>query len=99
MVEIEKLAPFGIENLRPVFLSRNLNLKSLPVTVGRGTVKLWVTDGKRTYAAIGFNMANNHFFLDKLRQETNRKIDLVYSPSINYWQGIKSTELQIKDII
>ncbi len=98
IAEIERFAPFGIENPRPVFLSKNLTLKSLPVTLGRGTVKFWVTDGKVTYAALGFNMANNHSFLDELRQKINKKIDLVYSPSINCWRGIKSTELRIKDV-
>ena len=98
IAEIERFAPFGIENPRPVFLSQGLSLKSLPVTLGRGTVKFWVTDGKVTYAALGFNMANNHSFLDELRQKMNKTIDLVYSPSINCWQGIESTELRIKDL-
>jgi len=91
--ELDSLAPFGSGNPRPVFSSRNLNIKNMPQILRRSTLKMWVTDGKTTAEAIGFNMADslpsNHL---------KQKIDLAYSCDLNTYKGITSIKLQIKDM-
>ena len=91
--ELDSLAPFGTGNPRPVFSSRNLNIKNTPQILRRSTLKMWVTDGKTTAEAIGFNMADS-LPSDHLKQ----KIDLAYSCDLNTYKGITSIKLQIKDM-
>ncbi len=91
--KLDKLAPFGLGNPRPVFSSRNLNIRNTPQILRRSTLKMWVTDGKTTAEAVGFNMA------DSLPSNPSKqKIDLAYSCDLNTYKGITSIKLQIKDM-
>ena len=91
--ELEGLSPFGIGNPRPVFVSRNLKIRNIPQVLRRSTVKMWVTDGKVTAEAIGFNMA------DLMPSDPlNQKIDIAYSCELDTYKGISSIKLQLKDL-
>lgn len=90
--EIESLAPFGEENPRPVFSSRNLIVKDGPKQIGKKGFKVWVTDNNITCEAISFG--RNEISAPK----TGSGIDLAYIPSINDWQGLQSIQLELKDI-
>lgn len=90
--EIEALAPFGEENPRPVFSSRNLVIKDRPRQIGRNGFKMLVTDNMVTCEAVSFGRAN----LEVPRPGSG--IDLAYIPSINDWQGLQSIQLELKDI-
>jgi len=54
--ELEKLAPFGYNNPKPVFISENLELYRDPIIVGKNHLKLWVKASGRALEAIGFGM-------------------------------------------
>ncbi|NQT96020.1 MAG: single-stranded-DNA-specific exonuclease RecJ, partial [Candidatus Omnitrophica bacterium] len=76
--DLDELSPFGIGNPKPVFSSRNISIKTTPQILRRGGVKMWVTDGKTTAEAIGFNVA------DSLPSDPlNQRIDLAYSCNLN----------------
>lgn len=90
--EIESLAPFGEENPRPVFSSRNLIVKDGPRQIGKKGFKMWVTDNNITCEAVNFG--RNEIDLPK----TGSGVDLAYIPSINDWQGLQSIQLELKDI-
>lgn len=90
--EIESLAPFGEENPRPVFSSRNLIVKDGPRQIGRKGFKMWVTDNNITCEAVNFG--RNELAVPK----TGSGVDLAYMPSINDWQGLQSIQLELKDI-
>ncbi len=90
--EIESLAPFGEENPRPVLASRNVVVRDSPRTVGRGGFKMWVTDNDVTCEAVSFGKSN------LTRPEIGDRVDLVYTPSMNNWQGVKSIQLEVHDI-
>jgi len=92
--QIEKLAPFGVGNPKPVFSSKGVSVKTIPRVMGRNTVKMWVTDGKVTCEAVGFNMASGELRLP----EKDEKISLVYSLSINDWQGTSTLQLKMIDL-
>ncbi|UCH11886.1 MAG: single-stranded-DNA-specific exonuclease RecJ [Candidatus Omnitrophota bacterium] len=91
--EMSQLAPFGLANHRPVFATKNLKIKSPQQIIGRDTIKMWVTDGDRTCEAIGFRMAGN-----APANITDEDIDLAYTCSLNTYRGVKSIQLQLKDI-
>jgi single-stranded-DNA-specific exonuclease len=90
---IGRLSPYGEANRRPVFVSRNLMVKSKPVLVGKGSIKFWVSDGELTFEAIGFGM--NDFF--GLVSEAPR-IDLAYCLGWDDWSPHNPIQIEIKDI-
>ncbi len=90
--EIETLAPFGEENPRPVFSSRNLLVKEGTRQIGKNGFKMWVTDNSTTCEAVSFGRIQ----LDAPRPGSG--VNLAYIPSINDWQGLQSIQLELKDI-
>jgi single-stranded-DNA-specific exonuclease len=90
--EIESLSPFGTENPRPVFASRNLIVKDGPRKIGKSGFKIWVTDGRITCEAITFGRSK----IDA--PKTGASVDIAYTPSINEWQGVRSIQLEMHDI-
>ncbi len=93
MMELKLLEPFGIGNPKPVFVVRNLSLKSKPRLVGSNTLKMWVTDGSLTYEAICFKRG-----LDLNLEPDSRNFSLAFTPSLNSWQGEETIQLQLKDL-
>ncbi|MFA4889482.1 MAG: single-stranded-DNA-specific exonuclease RecJ [Candidatus Omnitrophota bacterium] len=93
IAELERLEPFGKGNPEPLFFTRNLLLKGEVRSLGRQTLKFQVTDGKVVFQAIGFGMSS---LRDSLLAA--EKIDLVYFPRQDQWQGVSSLILEVKDI-
>lgn len=91
--QLRSLEPYGSANQEPLFLTRNLALKGEPQVLSRYTLKFWVTDGARTYQAIGFGMAS---LKESLMQADG--FDLVYRPEIDSWDGHESLVLEVSDI-
>ena len=91
--EIEKLSPFGEENPRPVFASRNLAIKDGPRQIGKGGFKIWVTDNSVTCEAVSFGRGGLS------APDPNSGIEIAYVPSINEWQGVSSIQLELKDVV
>lgn len=91
--EIELLGPFGPCNPQPIFLSRDLSLRSAPTPIGRDSLSMWVTDQGITCEAVLYN--SRGLLPSGLEQE---KLHLAYSPSIYHWQGESLIRLNVKDI-
>jgi len=90
--EIESLAPFGMNNPRPVLASRKLVVKDGPRPMGKSGFKMLVTDYKMTCEAVCFGRSNIE------EPKNGQTIDIAYIPSINNWQGLPSIQLEIRDI-
>lgn len=91
--ELDLLVPFGPGNPRPVFSSSNVYLKHEPRRLSRNGIKMWVTsDDKIICEAISFRASGLNV------PAKGEKIDLVYSPSINTWQGVSTLQLDLKDL-
>ncbi len=90
--ELELCAPFGMGNPRPVFASRDLRAKDRPRTLRGNGFKIWLTDGKVTCEALGSK------FNDIDISDKSDGFSVVYSPSINNWQGINTIQLKLKDL-
>lgn len=90
---IQNLEPYGIGNPRPLFCTYNLKLKGSPVTLGKNTLKFYVTDGNFTYPALGFGMSDLSGVLLQAK-----RVDLAYHPSLDIWEGEETIQLEVKDI-
>lgn len=91
---LETFAPFGPQNMRPVFLTRNCEVLGQPYKVGKNHLKMKVRKGDAVFDIIGFG------FGDWARQLSGRGslVDLVYVIEYNSWEGHTRIQLRLKDI-
>jgi single-stranded-DNA-specific exonuclease len=91
--ELEQLEPTGYGNSEPIFISRRVQVRGKR-TVGRDNnhLKLSLSDGKVVFDAIAFNLGD---MLDKM--ETF--VDIAYKFELNIFNGRRSLQLNIVDII
>ena len=90
--EIAFLEPFGPGNPRPVLSSKNVCLRNEPRRIAKSGFKIWVTDDKITCEAVSFRAQGMSLPIK------GSKVSLVYTPSINTWQGVSSLQLNLKDL-
>jgi len=87
-------APFGPHNMRPVFVSKNLQVGGTPTLVGANHLKFKVRQSDQVFDVIGFGMGELHY---RVRSgESN--LDLAYVIEENEWMGRKVIQLRAKDI-
>jgi single-stranded-DNA-specific exonuclease len=88
--EIRALSPFGEGNPEPFFYAGPLEVLESRI-LGERHLKLRVRQGKRSYEAIGFGMADKHPLVGK-------PINMVFTPELHRWQGYENIQLRIADI-
>lgn len=88
--EIGMLEPFGCGNPEPLIGSRGLDIL-YPRILKDAHLKMKLRQKNQSLDAIGFNMAA---FFDQLN--ASPKVDAVYTPSVNEWEGQKSIQLHVK---
>ncbi len=91
---LNQFAPFGPKNMRPVFLSQNLQIVGNPKIVGKNHLKFMVRQNGDIFDAIGFNLGSLHYRLSP--GEGN--LDMIYVVEENYWNGKLKTQLRVKDL-
>ncbi|MBD3168618.1 MAG: single-stranded-DNA-specific exonuclease RecJ [candidate division Zixibacteria bacterium] len=91
---IDLFAPFGPQNMKPVFITRNLELYGNPYIVGKNHLKLKVQKGGRIFDCIGFGMRS---YMNQLIHKP-LYLDLVYVVESNIWNGAEHIQLRIKDL-
>ena len=99
MTDIRRLEPYGQGNPEPVFLTRQAQVMAARIVGGNpilgkpGHLKLLLRSpqGGRPVDAIGFGMA-------AAPVAQGGKIDLLYTPEINVWNGNASLQLRLKDL-
>lgn len=92
---LKRFAPFGPENMTPVFLSKGVKAKEFR-TVGDGShLRIVLTNIEETvsFVAIGFGLAEKKTLLEK-----GQPFDIVYQLEENIWNGRASIQMRIKDI-
>ncbi|TYP93883.1 exonuclease RecJ [Fodinibius salinus] len=93
---LSQFEPFGPSNLRPVFASRDVEVVGVPTVVGKGHLKMKVSqEGAGTFDVIGFNM---HEYLPVVRNSGDEKIDIAYSLEENHWNGRRSLQIRLRDV-
>lgn len=94
---LQRFAPFGPENMKPVFLSSGVRNAGYTRTVGDtgAHLKLHVTqDGRQTpMDGIGFDLGDWATLL-----QSGEKTDILYTIEDNTWKNRTSIQLNVKDI-
>jgi single-stranded-DNA-specific exonuclease len=91
---LNQFAPFGPENMAPVFLSKNVYVSGIAGLVGENHIRMTVIqEGSPGFAAIGFNQGGQ---LSKIKKDV--PFDICYTIEENVWQERRSIQLNIKGI-
>ena len=93
---IEQMAPFGPQNMRPVFLTSGLLDTGGSRVVGKDQshLKLEVTDGSgRIVSGIGFGMAHHYPNI-----QAKKPFAVLYTLEENEFNGQRSLQLKLKDL-
>ncbi len=95
MLALEQLAPYGAGNPPPVLLADRLQVVGAPKRVGNGERHLAfrVRQEGRTMKAVAFGKADR---VQELMSEGGQ-VSLAFTPRLNEWQGMRSTEIEVKD--
>jgi single-stranded-DNA-specific exonuclease len=88
---IQQMEPFGPENMRPVFIARNVLDTGYSRIVKEQHLRFVLKQQDTTLTGIGFNMAEKYPLL-----ETKKPLDIVFTIDENEWNG--QTTLQLKMI-
>lgn len=90
---MERFAPFGPENNRPVFSTHNVCVASYPYNVGRNHLKLKVVKDGITLDLIGYNLGDYLTLLKK-----NSFIDVAYTLEYNRFGNKTTIQGKLRDI-
>lgn len=93
--QLEKMAPFGQGNARPVVQILGCDVVSPPRRMGRsgGHMQMVLSDGSGRARAVGFGMGD---LVDAMLGQ--RRVDVAAVPVINTFNGRSNVELQLKDV-
>ncbi len=91
---LNSFAPFGPENMAPVFLSRNVYVSGAASLVGGSHIKMTVIQqGSAGYDSIAFGQGE---MLSQIKKDV--PFDICYSIEENIWREKRSIQLNIKGI-
>jgi len=88
-----QMEPYGPENLRPVFVARNLLETGYSRVIKEAHIKFYLKQGDKTMEGIGFNMAEKFALL-----QPNQPVDVVFTLDENEWNGEKKLQLKVVDL-
>ncbi len=91
---LKMFAPFGPQNMKPVFVSNAVQVVGTPAIVGKNHLKFKVQQDGRIFDVIGFNMGDMLYRL--VPGEAN--LDIAYVVDENEYMGRKSIQLRAKDL-
>ena len=86
------MEPYGPENLRPVFISKNVFDTSWSKIVKELHIRFVLKQDNIVITGIGFNMAEKFHLL-----QMQKPIDIVYTIDENEWNGETSLQLKVID--
>ena len=90
---LTQMEPFGPENMRPVFITKNVQDTSWSKIVKEQHVRFIVKQDNIIFTGIGFNMADKFYLL-----QMNKLLDIVYTLDENEWNGEIHLQLKVIDI-
>jgi single-stranded-DNA-specific exonuclease len=89
---IAQMEPFGPENMKPVFIAKNVINNGNSRLIKEQHIKFELKQNNDYISGIGFNMVNR---FDLLLQ--NKPIDIVFTLEENEWNGKVSLQLMVLD--
>ena len=91
---LKLFAPYGPHNMRPVFVSRNVEVVGDVHVVGNNHLKFKIKSEGIVIDAIAFNFADVR---DKMKP-SRQHVDAAYVIEENTWNGRTTIQMRIKDI-
>ena len=91
---LRQFAPFGPENMSPVFLTKNVYISGVAGLVGESHLRMVVIQhGSPGFGSIGFNMGE---YASQIKQ--GEPFDICYTIEENIWQERRAVQLNVKGI-
>lgn len=90
---ITQMEPFGPQNLRPVFIAKNVIDTGLSKIVKELHLRVVLKQNDITLTGIGFNMADKFALI-----ETKRPLDVVFTIDENEWNNETTIQLKLIDL-
>jgi len=90
--ELKKLEPFGNENTYPIFLARQIAVRSFKCLKG-GHLRFYAVQGRTSLSAIAFNKPHLANFLQK------GSVNLVFEARTNVYQGVENVQLIVLGVV
>ncbi|MET3682515.1 single-stranded-DNA-specific exonuclease [Alkalibacillus flavidus] len=92
--ELEKLAPFGMGNDKPIFQVSNITLTQIKrIGSNQNHIKMLGTKDQTSVEMIGFQLGN---LADRLT--SGASIDVVGEIELNEWNGYQKLQIKLKDV-
>lgn len=91
---VEQFAPFGPQNMRPIFLTRNAEIVGSPYVVGNNHLKMKVRKGDAIVDVIGFGFGD----MVRVLSDKGCLVDIVYALEFNTYNGITRIQMRVRDI-
>ncbi|MFB3896337.1 MAG: single-stranded-DNA-specific exonuclease RecJ, partial [bacterium] len=93
--DLTRLEPYGADNPEPTFMTQNLILIDQPRLMKEKHLKLRFNSPENIkISAMGYNWVNKHNEFPTYGET----YEVAFFPKLNYYQGMESIELQIKDL-
>ena len=89
---VSQMEPFGPENMRPVFIARNVLDNGWSKIVKEEHIKFSLRQNNIVYSGIGFGMADKFHLL-----QLQHPLDVVFTLDENEWNGNKNLQLKVID--
>jgi single-stranded-DNA-specific exonuclease len=90
---ITQMEPFGPENMRPVFISRNVTDTGYSKIIKELHLKFVIRQEDIILNGIGFNMADKYALL-----LLKKPMDIIFTIDENEWNGNKNLQLRVIDL-
>ncbi len=90
---IERFAPFGPGNSRPIFVTKDVCVCSYPYTVGRNHLKLKTIKDGVTLDLIGYNLGD---YVSLVKKDS--LLDIVYTLEYNRFGAQNTIQGKLKDL-
>ncbi len=89
---IAQMEPFGPDNMKPVFIAKNVSNTGFSKVVKEQHIRFSVQQKNIQINGIGFNMAHKYDIL-----QNNKFIDIVFNIDLNEWNGNTNVQLKVID--
>jgi len=91
---LKMFAPYGPQNMRPVFVTKNIEIAGDVNVVGNNHLKLKVRNDGIVIDAIAYNLGDVSMQI----RPNSQKLDVAYVIEENTWNGQTTIQMRIKDL-
>jgi single-stranded-DNA-specific exonuclease len=89
---VHQMEPYGPENMRPVFMVKNVMDSGHSVLIKDQHIKFCLKQNNSSFKGIGFNMAEKFHLI-----QSKKPLDIVFTLEENEWNGQKMLQLKVHD--